>query len=144
MGRIIHTDSPTTVRNRNRRTIAEMLKRLAQKPEIDDEAKDFAATIVFELIAIDEGVLSSAKSWEKRDYWIKAEKFIREWAWAKETAYNLDDVLRHEAWDLLPRLILELYPKFADVKVTKLTRKADVWEGNYMKLILGEAVEPPF
>lgn len=139
MSRLIQVDNPTTVRNRNRRTIAELLRRLPKKSEIDDEAKDMAATIVLLLREIYTGVEQSATAWEKKDYWLKAERFMREWRWTLEMAADMDDVIRHEAWDLLPELLADLYVRFADVEIKSLTRDASFWKGGYKKLLL----EPP-
>jgi hypothetical protein len=139
MSRIIRTDNPTTVRNRNRRTVAEILRRLSRKSEVDAETKDMVAAIVYLLREIDAGVKKSAAAWEKRDYWIKAERFMREWAWTAEMAANLEDVLREDALDLLPRLLAELFPRFADIEVKRLTRSPKVWQGAYKKLM----AEPP-
>ncbi|MCZ7670177.1 MAG: hypothetical protein M5U34_24895 [Chloroflexi bacterium] len=61
-----------------------------------------AATLVYLLREIYEGVEQSAHAWEKRDYWMKAERFLRDWQWTKETAVNIEDVIRNDAWDLLP------------------------------------------
>jgi len=144
MGRVIHTNSPTKQRNQNRRTVAEMLHRLSRKGAIDDEAQDMAAAIVFALIEIDAGVISSAEAWEKRGYWMKAERFTRDWMWAKETAANLDDVLRHEAWDLIPELILTLMPHFNDIEINKYMRKPASWEGSYARLVAAEPIELPY
>ncbi|NJN54450.1 MAG: hypothetical protein HC804_06675, partial [Anaerolineae bacterium] len=105
MSRLIQIDNPTTVRNRNRRSIAEMLRLLIQKQKMDDEAKDMAATIVMLLHEIYVGVEQSAVAWEKKDYWLKAERFMRDWRWTLEIAADMDDVIRHEAWDLLPELL---------------------------------------
>ena len=144
MGRVIHTNSPTKQRNQLRRTIVEMLHRLSRKGEIDEEAQDMAATIVFALVDIDAGVQGSAEAWEKRGYWMKAERFMRAWHWTKEVSANLDDVLRHEAWDLLPGLMLEIMPHFNDIQVNKYTRKASSWEGAYAKLIASDPLELPY
>ena len=139
MSRVINVDSPTKRRNRNRRTIAELLRRLSQKASFDDDAKDMAATIVFALQEIADGVNQSAAAWEKRDYWLKAERFLRQWEWCAESAANIDDVLRHEAWDLLPELLADLFPRFADIQLKTMTRKPDVWRGAYARLLS----EPP-
>lgn len=144
MGRVIHTNSPTTVRNQHRRTIAELLRHLGQKGVVDDEAKDMAATIVLLLHEIDEGIQKSADSWEKRDYWLKSEQLLRDWEWSKESAANLDDLIRHDAWDLLPKLLMEIFPHFSDLKITKWMRKADSWEGNYAKLLTLPPLPPPY
>jgi hypothetical protein len=103
-----------------------------------------AATIVFALMDIHDGVMQSAEAWEKRGYWVKAERFISEWAWAQETAANMDDVLRHEAWDLLPGLLMELFPRFDDIQVKSLTRKPDEWRGAYRRLLDAAPIEMPW
>ena len=144
MGRVIRTNSPTTVRNRARRTIAEMMRRVGEKRTMDDDVKDMAATIVLSLVTIDETIKQAITAWEKRDYWVKAERFQHEWLWVPEQAANLDDVLRHEAWDLIPDLLMELMPRFADVSVNKMTRKPDTWLGNYARLIDMKPLEQPY
>jgi hypothetical protein len=144
MGRVIHTDSTGKSRNRHRRTIAELMRRLGQKDHFDAEAQDMAATIVLALVAIDEGVQQTVQAWEKRDYWMKAERFIRDWGWVKESAANLDDVLRHEAWDLIPDLMMDLFPRFTDIQINKFTRSADTWQGNYAQLLQSDPLEQPY
>lgn len=139
MSRVINPDNPSKIRNRNRRTIAELLRRLSQKPKVDAEAKDMASAIVFALREIAEGVEQTVRAWEKRDYWMKAERFLREWEWTGEAAANMEDVIRNDAWDLLPRLMAELFPRFSDVQIKTMTRKPDVWRGCYERLL----AEPP-
>ncbi len=144
MSRVINIDNPTKKRNKNRRTIAELLRRLSQKPEIDSEVKDMASTIVFALREITEGVEQTVVAWEKRDYWMKAERFVRQWEWTKEAAANLEDVIRHDAWDLLPELLADLFPRFADIQIKTMTRKPDTWLGAYERLLAEPAGELPW
>lgn len=144
MGRVINTNNPTTERNRNRRLIAELLRRLVSKGSVDEETRDMAATIVLALVEIDAGVRQTVAAWEKRDYWMKAERFLRDWDWVRESAANLDDVIRHEAWDLLPGLLLELAPQFGDVQINRYTRNEDAWLGNYERLLDHEPLELPY
>jgi hypothetical protein len=139
MSRVINVNNPTKIRNQHRRTIAEIVRRLSEKPAIDAESKDMAAMLVYLLRDIAAGVEQTAQAWEKRDYWLKAERFLREWSWTGETAANLEDIIRNEAWDLLPRLIVELYPRFADIQIKNMTRRPETWQGAYRKL----AAEPP-
>lgn len=139
MGRVINTNNPTAARNYSRRTVAEMLRQISHKSAIDAETKDMAAALIFALRDIQSNVQQSAEAWEKRGYWMKAERFLREWNWVKEIAYNLEDVLRYEAWDLLPELLSQLLPHVADIEVTKLMRTAITWQGAYARLL----AEPP-
>lgn len=135
MSRVINTNSPTKIRNHNRRTIAELLQRLGRKQEIDNESKDMAATIVYALRNIYDTADTAAQAWEKKGYWMKAERFLRQWEWTKEAAANIEDVVREDAWDLLPQLLMDLFPYFTDVEVKSLTRKEDTWQGEYQRLL---------
>jgi hypothetical protein len=144
MSRLIQIDNPTNIRNRNRRTIAELLRRLPQKQEIDDEAKDMAATIVLLLHEIYVGVEQSAAAWEKKDYWMKAERFMRDWRWTAEISADMDDVIRHDAWDLLPELLADLYPRFEEMEIKSMTRDASAWKGGYKKLMANPPLEHPW
>lgn len=139
MSRVINIDNPTKKRNKNRRTIAELLRRLSQKPEVDHEVKDMASTIVYALREIADGVEQTVVAWEKRNYWLKAERFVRQWEWTKEAAANLEDVIRNDAWDLLPELLADLFPRFSDIQIKTMTRKPDTWLGAYERLM----AEPP-
>ena len=138
MSRVINSESPTKIRNQHRRTVAEILRRLGQKQQFDEDAKDMAAMLVYIMRELWAGVESSAAAWEKRDYWMKAERFMRDWEWTMETAVNIEDVLRHEAFDLLPEMLMDLFPRFADVQVKKMTRSPSVWRGAYARLMAEE------
>jgi hypothetical protein len=70
---------------------------------------------------------------------MKVERFVRDWEWIPELAANIDDVIRHEAWDLLPELMADLSPHFDDIQIKTMTRKPSDWRGAYRKLM----AEPP-
>jgi hypothetical protein len=144
MSRVINPDNPGKIRNHHRRSIAEILRRLLQKPSVDDEAKDMAAILVFLLHEIYEGADQTAKAWEKRGYWMKAERFLREWEWTAEAAANIDDVIRNDAWDLLPELLADLFPRFADIQIKSMTRKPSLWRNAYKKLMERKPLELPY
>ena len=144
MSRVINLNSPAKTRNRNMRTIAEILRRMSTKSSIDDETKDMTATLVFLMREIHAGVMVSVEAWEKRGYWMKADRFIREWEWTSEVAHNLEDVLRNSAWDLLPRLLAGLYPHTADIELKKLTRPPSLWNGGYQRLLDETPSESPW
>lgn len=139
MSRVINTNSPNKVRNQARRTIAEILRLLSRKPQIDGESKDMAAITVYLLREIDESVKQTVEAWEKRGYWMKAERFLRDWEWPSEAAANLEDIIRNDAWDLLPELLAELFPQFSDIQIKKITRSPAMWRGAHARLLQ----EPP-
>jgi hypothetical protein len=135
MSRVISTDGPGKTRSQLRRTIAEALRRLSQKPKLDDEAKDLAALIVFCMHGIADTVDQTVTAWEKRDYWMKAERFREEWRWVEPVADELSAVIYESQWDQLPSALAQLMPHFADIKIKKMTRQPRVWQGAYERLV---------
>jgi hypothetical protein len=140
VSRIINTaGSPTTQRNRLRRSIAESLRRLMEKPRFDQESKDLTAFIVFALREIAEGVNQSAEAWEKRDYYIKADRFRQEWEWLGPMERLLTTALVYEQWNDLPPLFARLLAQFQDVTINKMTRSERLWDGAYDRLMAEQA-----
>jgi len=134
MSRVINPNAPGKTRNQHMRTLAEILRRLATKRVVDNETKDMAAAMVFIFRDIDAGVNVSAEAWEKRNYWLKADRFRIEWEWVGQAAADVEDVIRNEAWDLLPRLMMDLFPHLAGIKIKRLTRDPELWRGAFGRL----------
>jgi hypothetical protein len=135
MSRIISTQGPGRVRSHHRRTIAEALRRLSQKPRLDDEAKDLAALIVFSLHGIADTVEQTTEAWEKRDYYLKAERFREKWRWLEGTTDELSAVIHEGRWAQLPAVLARLMSHFADVRVKQMTRKPALWQGAYERFM---------
>ncbi|MEO0565000.1 MAG: hypothetical protein AAF125_23035 [Chloroflexota bacterium] len=131
MGRVINTASTGKQRNQLRRTIAELLRRLSQKQDIDDDTKNMVAMIALCLREIDEGIDDSVRAWEKRGYWIKADQFRQEWMWVRDTAKSITKMIHDDNWAEMPMMIMQLIPSFSDVNVAKLTRTPDLWANAY-------------
>ena len=132
---IINTDSTGKQRNQAMRTGAELLRHLSQKAQIDDEVKDMLAALIYALREIDEGIDSSASAWEKRDYWMKADELRVRWEWTARLADQMTALVYEERWGDLPAMMVKLFPYFAEIKITKMTRKEDEWRGAYGQLM---------
>ncbi|RMG73438.1 MAG: hypothetical protein D6711_11025, partial [Chloroflexi bacterium] len=91
--------------------------------------------LVLCLREIADGIEESTVAWEKRDYWIKAEEFRRRWNWTHEIASELEALIRTEQWDDIAPIMLKLIPYFKDIKVTRFTRNASIWQHAYDQLI---------
>lgn len=135
MSRVINTDSTGKQRNQIMRTGAEILRRLSQKSTIDAEVKDMLAMLVYCFREIEEGIDQSAQAWEKRDYWVKAEELRQRWSWPGDVSDQIQAMIFQEDWNMLPALMVKLLPRFADIKITKLTRNETLWEGTYERLM---------
>ena len=64
----------------------------------------------------------SARSWDDRNYWKKAEALREKWRWSRKAARELETLLVAERWEEVPPLLISLVPHFADVTVQQLTR----------------------
>jgi len=138
MSRVISTQKPGKIRNQHRRTAAEALRRLSQKSQLDDEAKDLAALIVFSLHGIANTVEQTIDAWEKRNYYIKAERFRQEWRWLARVTDELSAIIYEGQWDRLPAVLARLAPHLADVRIKQLTRKPVLWQGAYERFMQEE------
>ena len=134
MSRVTNLDSAAKRRNQCRRTIAEMLRRLGQKSLVDDEARDMVALIVLSLHAIDEGIEQSARAWEQRDYWYKAEALRQRWSWTRRNAAQLTSMLHEDDTERIPVAVASLFPHFSDIRVNRYVRGPDSWRGCYQRL----------
>jgi hypothetical protein len=135
MGRVINTANPGTERNRWRRTVAEALRHLMGKRDLDAEAKDLAALIVLGLRGIADTIDVTTEAWEKRDYYVKADRFRLDWEWAGLAADKMTKTIKSGQWQELPPQLAGLLPHFADIRITKMTRTADSWAGCYEALM---------
>lgn len=138
MSRIISTEGPGKIRGQHRRTIAEALRRLSMKQQLDDEVRDLAALIVLCLHRIADTVERTTDAWDKRDYYLKADRFREQWRWVEPMADQLSAVIYEGQWSQLPDVLVQLMPYFSDVTIKKMTRKPSLWQGAYKKLLEGE------
>ncbi|MCY4159047.1 MAG: hypothetical protein OXE92_07805 [Bacteroidetes bacterium] len=136
MGRVIHTgNTPAKKRNAYIRTCAELLRLLAERAHFDDEEKDMAALFVFSLRGIYETIEHSAGVWDERNYWKRAETLRNDWLWSRKAADDLADLIREEAWEEIPAMLMELFPRFQQVNISTITRNADHWCGALKALL---------
>ena len=136
MSRIINTEgAPATRRNRMRRTIAEALRHLMTKQTFDAESKDLTAMMVLALRDINLSIDQTASAWEKRDYYMKAEHFRREWAWIGPLERMLRTALLEGQYETLPPIFVQLLGQFQDITITKTTRDLSKYEGAFEELM---------
>lgn len=135
MSRIINTENPGKIRNQQMRTCAEILRHLSTKPALDEEAKDMIAHLVYALRIVDETIEHSARVWEDRDYWLKAEELRQSWRWVKKLTTDIEHLVRHDEWENFPAILAQLFQYVGDIKVKKFTRSNATWAGARTRLI---------
>jgi len=137
LSRVINPDSIGKERARLSRIIVLCLRGLGRQAGVTQEARDQTAFISLALQAISEGIDGSVAAWEKRDYWVKADKFRMEWRWAGPAARKLKDAVLAEDWGTVAATLPEVARRFDKIKVSDQHRLGTPWKGAFDKLTGG-------
>ena len=110
------------------------LRQLARQSDTGGETRDLAAFIAVALHAISEGIDESVAAWEKRGYWVKADKFRMEWAWTGPVADKMRAAIRSDDWATVAMLSAQVAQRLNKVQVTDNHRLGKPWEGAYERM----------
>jgi len=94
MSRVINLDSVGKERTHLTKSIVIALRTLAKQTEVDEATRDLSAFIALALMRINATIDISVQAWEKRGYWVKADKFRMEWMWTKQ----MGEQMRRRCW----------------------------------------------
>lgn len=134
MSRIINPDSVGKERTRLSKSIVLCIRELAKQSKVTPETKDQAAFIALALQSIAEGIDSSVAAWEKRDYWVKADRFRMEWMWAGQYAAKLKDAVLADDWATIAVMLPGIAQKFNKIEVSDNHRLGKPWASAYKLL----------
>lgn len=123
------TESGTTHRNRLTKSIVLAIRTLMQKGEPDAESLDMAAFVVLALEKIEESIDKSATAWEKRDFWLKADRFRMEWAWTESSRKSLEKDVLAQNWSEIPTELIQVAQRLGTVEVAAKNRLGTPWVG---------------
>jgi hypothetical protein len=131
---LIKTDTVGKDRTRLTKAIVLALRELAKQKDVTDEAKDLAAFIALALQTISDGIDESVAAWEKRDYWVKADRFRMEWMWAGQTAEKMRNALSNDDWGTIAMLMPQIAAKLNKIQVSDNNRLGKPWVGSYKRM----------
>ena len=134
MSRLIKTESVGKDRTRLTKGIVLAIRELAKQTDVTKEAKDLAAFIALALQTISDGIDESVAAWEKRDYWVKADRFRMEWMWTGQTAGKMKKALSEDDWGTIAMLMPQIAAKLNTIKVSENHRMGKPWVGAYKRI----------
>lgn len=134
MSRVINPDSAGKERNRLTKAIVISIRELAKQSDPGDKARDLAAFIALALLSIAEGIDVSVAAWEKRNYWVKADRFRMEWAWAGQVGEKMRTAVLNDDWASVAMLSAQLGQKLHKIKVSENHRMGRPWIGAWKQL----------
>ena len=134
MSRLINPDSAGKDRTRLSKAIVLSIRELARQKDVTSETKDLAAFIALALQTIAEGIDASVIAWEKRDYWVKADRFRMDWMWTGQFAEKMKTAVLNDDWGTIAMLMPQIAQKFSKVMVSENHRLGKPWVGAYLQL----------
>ncbi len=129
MSRVINPDSAGKERTRLTRTVVLAVRELAHQTGPGAESRDLAAYIALALRAIADTIDVSVVAWEKRGYWVKADRFRMDWSWAGQLAEKMRAALSDEDWGTIAMLAAQAAQKLNKVSVSENHRLGKPWVG---------------
>jgi hypothetical protein len=134
LSRLINPDSAGKDRNRLSKAIVLAVRELANQTQVTPETKDLAAFIALALKQISAGIDASVAAWEKRDYWVKADRFRMEWMWSGQYAEKMRTAVLAGDWGTVAMLSAQIAQKFHKIEIAKNHRLGKPWVGAYKQL----------
>ena len=142
MSRVINPDSAGKERTRLTKAVVITIRELAKQSDPSSnsgqgqisEARNMAAFIALSLTTIADGIDVSVAAWEKRDYWVKADRFRMEWRWAGQSAAKMKTALLEDDWATIAMSSAQIAQKLHKVKVSENHRMGTPWVGAWEQL----------
>ena len=134
MSRVINTETAGKERNRLVKGMAIAIRELFSHPEVDENSLDIAAYIALSLEAIDKTIEPTVVPWEKRDYWVKADRFRSEWSWAGRYSGEMRQAVTSRDWQNIGDIAVKVAEKISKVNVSPRHRMGTPWVGAWDKL----------
>ena len=134
MSRVINPEGTGKERSRLLRGVVLALRNLMQQTTIDETTRDLASFIVLALDAIAATIDPSVEPWEKRGYWVKADRFRMEWNWTDRLSKSMRLAVTNENWVEVARLSADIMGRVGAVTVPARHGLGTPWVGSWKRL----------
>ena len=135
MSRIINSDSAGKERTRLTKAIVLAVRELAQQTGPGAESRDLAAFISIALSMVAETIDVSVAAWEKRGYWVKADRFRMDWAWSGQLAELMRIAVLAEDWISVAQTSARIAGRLNKFTVPPGHRLGHPWVGAWQELV---------
>jgi hypothetical protein len=105
------------------------IRELMRQEEVNALTRDLAAFISMRLKSIYETIDLTVAAWEKRGYWVKADRFRLDWAWSGTLSQDLKDAIQAEDWQQVAVTSAKAAQKLNNVQVSERHRLGKPWIG---------------
>jgi hypothetical protein len=134
LSRVINPESAGKERVQLTRAVVLAIRELARQTEPGMESRDLAAFIALALENISRTIEVTVAPWEKRDYWVKADKFRMDWVWSGQYAQKMKQAVLQEDWGNVTLLAGQTAQKLSKLTVPERNRIGRPWVGAWNEL----------
>ena len=110
------------------------IREFASETSPSDRVYDIVSFIALALREVSRSVGISVAAWEKRGYWVKADRYQMEWHWADTLSQRLQDALLAGDWDLVVTATTDVARHLGDIKSSQKKLVEQPWEGSWKVL----------
>ena len=133
MSRVINPEGVGKLRNQLCRHIIMAIRSLMQQSDLTKDSKDIAAFVGISLLEIYKTIDITVTPWEKRGYWVKADRFRLEWEWTKKYANDLYQSLLKDDWGEIASLFVNIGTNLKNIKPPVRIKNIE-YEGSWKRL----------
>lgn len=134
LGRVINPEGPGKERTQLSKAVVLALRELMRQTEPDAHSQDLAAFIAITLQKMYDTVETSVIAWEKKGYWVKADRFRLEWEWSKTLGDRLLQAVLSEDWATVAVTSAQVAQRLMKVDVPIRHHLGTPWVGARSKI----------
>jgi hypothetical protein len=131
LSRIVRPESAARLRAKVLQSTALAIRHAAMQSPTSPDRHDVLAYIVLALRQVSDSIETSAAAWEKRGYWLKADRFRRDWVWVEGVRGKLEGALRDQDYAAAGEGIGQLSGFLAGVKIPARMQRTRPWQGSW-------------
>jgi hypothetical protein len=140
LSRVIKLEGSGKERKKLTKEIVLAVRELMTQREINEFTYDLAAFISLSLDDILQTVDVTVTAWEKRGYWIKADRFRLEWEWCEIYGKTLKEGLIEEDWGKVAGVVGRIGEKLSTVELPLRHRLGEPWKGSMIRFKKNDSI----
>jgi hypothetical protein len=133
MSRVVRIETAHRSRQRILQGIALALRRAASGASEPAEQRDLLAFLDLSLGELRRSVEETAAAWERRGYWLKADRFRHDWKWTERIGMSMSSALGAGDFDRAMGSGIELATHLQNVRLPAALSRSRPWDGGWEK-----------
>jgi len=135
VSRVIRTESGSRTRDRLLQAVALALREMAGGKARGQDHRDPMAFATLALQEVSRSVEETASAWEKRGYWLKADRFRAEWRWVDPAVEAMSGALVTLDWASVAGAVGKVAGQVVQVKLPARMSRSRPWEGAWERWV---------